>query len=475
MASFRTRIRFGTDGWRAAIAEDFTFDAVTRLSHGVARFNRGDSTRRNIIVVGYDRRFASEKFAAMASDVLSSYGLEVHLSDRAVPTQLCSFIARQFDCLAMVVTASHNQWQDNGIKIKDRMGAPAAQDVLTAIEDNIPAEAPDLDAAGRGRVLVENFTPLYTDRLRELVDADLLSMTPIRLVVDPMHGCGAGWLESLLTCGETVRLSAIRGNRDPYFGGVNPEPIPPNINALRDAVVAENADGGIAFDGDADRLGLVTESGRFVNQLQVFGLLYWHLLEDRRLIGPAVYTVSSTDMIPRLARAFGSSSYETPVGFKYVGPKMQEIDALIGGEESGGFGFGFHLPERDGLLAALMLLEMRAQREVSFDKLVDDLQANYGPSEYARIDVRYERHGYSEVVRRGLSAIEKDLDSAFEGPRLVSRVALSSKDGFKVRFEDSSWVLLRFSDTEPVLRIYSEAGSKARVQQLLEEGRALVK
>jgi phosphomannomutase len=466
-----TKIRFGTDGWRAAVAEDFTFSAVRRVAHGVARYIEADPQRDNRVVVGYDRRFASERFAENAADIIAQYGFEVILSDRAIPTQLSSFVANRLDCAAFVVTASHNQWQDNGIKIKDRTGAPAAEGVLRQIEENIPDEEPILALSSKS-ASIQDLTPPYLARLRELVDLDAIKSKPSHFVVDAIHGCGAGWLERVITA-QSVKFTGIRSERDAYFGGVNPEPIPPNITALQTEVASNHTDGGIAFDGDADRVGLVTESGQFVNQLQVYGLLYQHLLEDRRLLQPAVYTVSTTDMVPRLARAHGTQAYETPVGFKYVGPKMQEVNAIIGGEESGGFGFGFHLPERDGLLSALMLLEMRAQRSTSFDELLNQLQRKYGPSEYSRIDLHYTRAGYADLVASTMSKLDQSAESAFSGETVLAKQQMTEGSGFKLRFADGSWLLFRFSGTEPVLRVYAEAPSKNRVAQLLEAGKAL--
>ncbi len=464
-------IRFGTDGWRAGVAEDFTFGAVRRVAHGLARYVESDPQRENRIVVGYDRRFASEYFAESASDVLAQYGFDVILSDRAIPTQLSSFAANQCDCMAFVVTASHNQWLDNGIKIKDRTGAPAAQDVLRRVEAHIPDTEPILPASSKSAA-IQDLTPPYIARLRSLVDIEAIGADTSNFVIDALHGCGAGWLEQLVT-GTSIQFETIRGTRDAYFGGVNPEPILPNIDALCREVLARRSDGGFAFDGDADRVGLVTESGEFVNQLQVFGLLYWHLLEDRKLTRPAVYTVSTTDMVPRLARAYGTEAHETPVGFKYVGPKMHEVDAIIGGEESGGFGFGFHLPERDGLLSALMLLEMRAQRAASFDEMLMQLQREYGPSEYSRVDIRYSRTGYADLVSSTMSKVSDDVDRAFAGETILAKETMEADNGFKLRFDDGSWLLLRFSGTEPVLRVYAEAPSRDRVEDLLKAGKAL--
>jgi phosphomannomutase len=464
-------IRFGTDGWRAVVAEDFTFSAVRRVAHGLARYIESDPQRQNRVVVGYDRRFASECFAESAADVLAQYGLDVILSDRAIPTQLSSFAANHHECMAFVVTASHNQWRDNGIKIKDRTGAPAAQDVLRKIEAHIPGAEPILPSSSKSAA-IQDLTPPYEARLRSLVDIDAIGTSSSYFIIDALHGCGAGWLERLVN-GPSVRFDTIRGTRDAYFGGVNPEPILPNINSLCSEVLARRSDGGFAFDGDADRVGLVTESGKFVNQLQVFGLLYWHLLQDRKLTRPAVYTVSTTDMVPRLAQAYGTEAHETPVGFKYVGPKMQEVDAIIGGEESGGFGFGFHLPERDGLLSALMLLEMRAKRAASFDEMLRQLQHEYGPSEYSRIDIRYSRIGYDDLVSSTMSKVSEDVDGAFSGETILARETMEEDNGFKLRFADGSWLLLRFSGTEPVLRIYAEAASKDRVEELLRAGKAL--
>ena len=466
-----TKIRFGTDGWRAAIAQEFTFSAVRRLAYGFAMYIRNDPSRENRAIVGYDRRFASEHFAAAAADMIAHEGIAVELSDRAIPTQLCSFMAQDRKCMAFVVTASHNEWLDNGIKIKDVTGAPAEDHILRSIEALVPARAPITGVSDSG-ISKYDMTKGYLDRVRGLVDIDRISSHFGKFVIDSMHGCAAGWLPMLVDHTRSFQFTEIRTERNPYFGGVNPEPIMPHLEALRRAVIESSADGGLAFDGDADRVGLITESGRFVNQLQVFALLYLHLLADRDLRHPAVHTVTSTQMIPRIARAFGTEAHETSVGFKYVGSKMREVGAVIGGEESGGFGYGFHIPERDGLLSALLLLELRAMRGLGFDALLSELQERFGPSEYNRVDVHYDRHAYVKVIGDTLKDIDERIGAALH-PLDVERVVTLPDNGVKAYLKGGSWLMLRFSGTEPVLRIYAEGPSASNVADLLERGRGL--
>jgi len=354
-----TTIRFGTDGWRAAIGEDFTFQNVRRCARGVADYLGDQGTAERGVVVAHDRRFASEHFARACVEVLAAHGIRSFTPPAAVPTQVVSFFTRELAAGAgIVITASHNPWTDNGFKVKADSGGAAAPGMLAAIEaamgrypeDELPPRRDYDDAQAAG--LVEEFDPYprFRDQLASIVDLERLRAASGRVLVEPMWGSGAGWFSRLLE-GGSLTIRELHTERNPYFGGVNPEPIRPNIDDWLAEIPRWGADIGIAFDGDADRVGMATEAGIFVNQLQVYGLLYWYLLEVRGQIGPAVYTVTTTSMARRLAEHYGTEAYETGVGFKYVGPKMAETGAVIGGEESGGFGFGMHIPERDGLAA----------------------------------------------------------------------------------------------------------------------------
>jgi phosphomannomutase len=476
-----TTIRFGTDGWRAAIAEDFTFHNVRRCARGVADYlvERGAADRG--VVVAHDRRFASEHFARACVEVLAAHGIRSLTPPGAVPTQVVSFFTREMGAGAgIVITASHNPWTDNGFKVKADTGGAAAPDMLADIEatmdrypeDEVPPSLDHEDAVNQG--LVETFDPYprFREQLASIVDLERIKAASGRVLVEPMWGSGAGWFSRLLD-GGNLTIHELHTERNPFFGGVNPEPIRPNIDAWLEEIPRWGADIGIAFDGDADRVGMATEEGVFVNQLQVYGLLYWYLLEVRGQIGPAVYTVTTTSMADRLARIYGTQAYETGVGFKYVGPKMAETRAVIGGEESGGFGFGMHIPERDGLAAGLFLLDLWLSRGTSASKVLADLQVLAGPSYYNRIDVRFSRDEYAAIKRETLARLEHEAPEALGGRSVMRRQALDTGDGFKFHLDDESWLLIRFSGTEALLRIYVEARSPEDVETLLAEGRRI--
>ena len=476
-----SRIKFGTDGWRAAIAEDFTFHNVRRCARGVAEYLLGRGAGGRGVVVCHDRRFASEHFAAACVEVLAAHGIRSFTPPEAVPTQVGSFFTRDLGAGAgIVITASHNPWTDNGFKVKAPSGGAADPRMLEEIEaamerrpaDELPPrmEYPDAHAAG----LVETFDPYprFRDQLASIVDLERIGSASRRVLVETLYGCGAGWLPRLIG-GRRLEVRELHAERNPYFGGVNPEPIRPNVDEWLAEISRWGADIGIAFDGDADRVGMATEEGVFVNQLQVYGLLYWYLLDVRGTIGPAVYTVTTTSMAARLAALYGTQAHETGVGFKYVGPKMTETDAVIGGEESGGFGFGMHIPERDGIAAGLFLLDLWLSKGRRASELLAELQALAGPSYYDRIDIRFPRDGYDRVKRETLLRLAEQTPTAIAGREVVRRLALDTGDGFKFYRDDESWLLIRFSGTEALLRVYCEARSPDDVVALLAAGREL--
>ena len=476
-----TKIKFGTDGWRAAIAEDFTFHNVRRCARGVAEYLAAEGTADRGVVVCHDRRFASEHFARACVEVLAAHDIRSFTPPEAVPTQVGSFFTRELGAGAgIVITASHNPWTDNGFKVKADTGGAGAPEMLGAIEatmdrhpeDELPPRRDYADAVAAG--LVETFDPYprFQQQLASIVDLDRIRAATGRVLVEPMYGSGAGWFSRLLG-GGGLTVNELHTERNPFFGGVNPEPIRPNIDAWLAEIPRWGADIGIAFDGDADRVGMATEEGVFVNQLQVYALLYWYLLDVRGQIGPAVYTVTSTSMAPRLAEIYGTQAYETGVGFKYVGPKMTETHAVIGGEESGGFGFGMHIPERDGLASGLFLLDLWLTKAKKASEVLAELQALAGPSYYNRIDIRFARDGYEAVKADTLARLEHEAPSTLAGGAVVRRQALETGDGFKFYRDDGAWLLIRFSGTEALLRIYVEARSPADVETLLEDGRRI--
>ena len=478
-----SQIKFGTDGWRAAIAEEYTFHNVRRCARGVADYLQQTGAADRGVVVCHDRRFASEHFAAACVEVLAAHGIRSFVPPEAVPTQVGSFFTRELNAGAgIVITASHNPWTDNGFKVKADTGGAAAPEMLADIEatmqrydeHELPPRRDFEDARSAGLVEVFDPYPRFREQLASIVDIERIRAAEKRVLVETLFGSGSGWFTRLLGDGRlTVR--ELHTERNPFFGGVNPEPIRPNVDEWLGEIPRWGADIGIAFDGDADRVGMATEEGVFVNQLQVYGLLYWYLLDVRNQIGPAVYTVTTTSMAKRLAEIYGTQAYETGVGFKFVGPKMTETNAVIGGEESGGFGFGMHIPERDGLASGLFLLDLWLTKGKQASEVLAELQALAGPSYYNRIDIRFKREGYDAVKTDTLARLASEAPEALAGQAVVERLDLETRDGFKFYREDGSWLLIRFSGTEALLRVYAEARSPEDVEALLAEGRTLAR
>ena len=481
-----TNIVFGTDGWRAKVADDFTFESVRRCAEGVARYvaDRGEQAKG--VVLAYDRRFASEHFAAAAAEVLLAYDIPVAYPSVAVPTQMSSFeVVQRGAAAGIVITASHNPWTDNGFKVKSPTGAAAGPELLAVLEATIAGNGgaaiprrPFADAEAAG--LVERYDPYpgYERFVRRTVDLDALKAAEVSVLVDPMWGAGAGWMGRLLAGGK-IRVTELHTERNPYFGGVNPEPIRPNIDEALGIIAAGGFDLGLLLDGDADRAGAVDERGRFIHQLQVYGLLMYYLVEHRGMHAPVVKSVNTTSMAERLGERYGIAVHETPVGFKYVGPKMIETGAMYGGEESGGYGFGMHLPERDGIYADLLLLDLflreRAAGRWPVSRAIEHLHEIAGPSFYQRVDIHVDRSVYASVKARLLVELVAKAPTQLAGQVVTNTVRLSTGDGFKFFIADGSWLLVRFSGTEPLVRVYTEATSQAASDACLAAGEALVR
>jgi phosphomannomutase len=478
-------IVFGTDGWRARIGEDYTYENVRRCAQGVAEWVRGQGGASGGVVVAYDRRFASEHFAAAAAEVLLAYDLPVLFSLTAVPTQMASLeVVERAAACGIVITASHNPWTDNGLKVKAPTGAAAGEDILGTIEavvrDRATTRPPTRAFADGERAgLVEWFDPYpgYEAYVRRTLDLDRLREAPMHVLVDPLYGSGAGWLPRLLAGGR-VEVTEIHGERNPWFGGVNPEPIRPNVDEALTLLAGGGHDLGLFLDGDADRAGAGDERGVFIHQLQVMGLLMYYLLEHREMRGPVVSTINETAMVGRLGERYGVPVHETPVGFKFVGPRMIETDAILGGEESGGYGFGMHLPERDGLYANLLLLDLfMREREAGrwpVSAAVEHLHAIAGPSFYMRDDVHVERTAYPALKERLFLQLADHAPETLATWRVARSAALDTADGFKHWLEDGSWLLVRFSGTEPLVRVYAEASTPELRDALLSEGRRML-
>ena len=481
-----TRIVFGTDGWRARTADEYTFVNVRRCASAVAEYvvQRGEQSKG--IVIAYDRRFASEHFAAAAAEVVVAQGIPVALAAHAVPTQMSSFeVVQRGSAAGIVITASHNPWTDNGFKVKSPTGAAGGPEMLNAIEAFIAANAgreiphrPLADAEAAG--LVERYDPYagYVDFIRPNIDLDRLAAADMSVLVDPLYGAGADWIPRLLAGGK-IRVTEIHSERNPYFGGVNPEPIPPNIDEAMAKLAGGGYDVGLLLDGDADRCGLGDERGTFISTLQIFGLLMYYLVEHRGLRAPVVKTVNETAMAERLGERYGVPVHEVPVGFKYIGPKMIETGAMMGGEESGGFGFGMHLPERDGIFTDLMLLDLFIrEREAGrwpVSKAIAHLHEIAGPSSYRRVDIHFDKAVYPALKGRLLKELPERAPTALAGRPVVRTQPLDTKDGFKFFADDGSWLLVRFSGTEPLVRVYTEATSSAAVDANLAAGEGIVR
>ena len=481
-----TNIVFGTDGWRAKVADDFTFENVRRCAEGVARYvvDRGEQAKG--VVLAYDRRFASEHFAAAAAEVILAYEIPVAFATSAVPTQMSSYeVVQRGAAAGVVITASHNPWTDNGFKVKSPTGAAAGPELLAVLEKTIAGNGgaaiprrPFADAEAAG--LVERYDPYpgYEQFIRRTVDMDALKAADVAVIVDPMWGAGAGWISRLLAGGR-IRVTEIHMERNPYFGGVNPEPIRPNIDEALGIVAAGGFDLGLLLDGDADRAGGVDERGVFIHQLQVYGLLMYYLVEHRGMHAPVVKSVNETSMAERLGQRYGIAVHETPVGFKYVGPRMIETGAMFGGEESGGYGFGMHLPERDGIYADLLLLDLflreRAAGRWPVSRAIEHLHEIAGPSFYQRVDIHVDRAIYASVKERLLVELVDRAPAELAGQPVTKTVELTTGDGFKFFIADGSWLLVRFSGTEPLVRVYTEATSQPAADACVAAGEALVR
>jgi phosphomannomutase len=463
------KIIFGTDGWRGRIAEDYTFTNVRRCAQGFSDYLKGKGFNGESVVVGYDKRFHSENFAAAVSEVLAGNGLRVFLTDNATPTPVISYAVVEKGAVGAInITASHNPPTDNGFKVRNQFGGAIPPEELKIIESLIPSEESGVsridlnEGLALGRIEKFDAAPAYIDQIHSLLDLQPIKDAGLQLLVDPMWGNGAGWFPRLLKGGKTT-VREIHNSRNPIYPEMNrPEPIPPNVDAGLRQTVEQGADVLLITDGDADRCGLGDERGRFVDQLRVYGLLAYYMLEVRGLRGPIVKTLSTTNMVEKLGQMYNVPVFTTGVGFKYVAPKMLETNALLGGEESGGFAFQNHVPERDGILAGLYLLDMMVRLGKKPSELIDVLFAKVGPHYYDRIDSFFQgdRSSREQMI---LSAEPEMLGG-------LKVTGLDQTDGFKFNLDDGGWMLIRFSGTEPILRVYTETTHFERVKDILSDG-----
>jgi len=462
-------IRFGTDGWRGRIAEDYTFENVRRCSQGFADYLLGKGYRNASVVVGFDRRFHSENFASAVAEVLAANDLQVFLTDGATPTPAISYSTVNKGAVAAVnVTASHNPPTDNGFKVRDEHGGAIDPQGLLEIEARIPDSAekvkqlPFTEAVAQGMITLFDPAPAYIAQLNRLIDLQPIKDAGLKVLVDPMWGNGIGWFPRLLEGGRT-KVIEIHDQRNPIFPEMSrPEPIPPNVNAGLSATLNVGADVLIITDGDADRLGIGDELGRFIDQLRVYALLGYYMLEVRKERGPIVKTLSTTVMLNKLGKLYDVPVYETGVGFKYVAPKVLETNALLGGEESGGYAFRGHVPERDGILAGLYILDMMVRLGKTPSELLTELFSKVGAHYYDRIDTPFS----GDRKNRETQIISANPET-IGGFKVLG---LDTTDGYKFNLEDGGWLLIRFSGTEPIVRVYCETTSEDRVKAILRDG-----
>lgn len=463
------QIHFGTDGWRGVIAEDYTFDNVRRCAQGFASYMIATGNKGKWFIVGHDKRFGSENFALAASEVLAGNGLNVYLTDGATPTPVIAYaVVHRKAAGAINITASHNPPSDNGFKVRNYTGGAIDPQGLVQIEKNIPDSMADVkrmpseEAFEKGVIVKFDPAPEYLEHLRDLIDVEPIKQAGLKIIVDAMWGNGAGWFTHILSGGKT-QITEIHNSRNPSFPEMKrPEPIPPNINVGLQKTVDTKSDVLVITDGDADRVGIGDEQGNFVNQLQVYALLAYYLLEIRGERGAIVRTLSTTCMLDKLGKKYNVPVYETGVGFKYVAPKMTETDAMIGGEESGGFAFRGNVPERDGILAGLYFLDLMVKTGKKPTELIDELYSIVGPHYYDRVD-----RSFSGDRKSRESKILEAKPKSIGG---LGVVRLDTTDGYKFILEDGGWMLIRFSGTEPIMRVYTETTHKDKVQAILQDG-----
>ena len=465
-----TNIRFGTDGWRGRIAEDYTFDNVRRCAQGFARYMHKLDLAGSGVVIGHDKRFMAELFARAAAEVMAGNGIHVWLTDGATPTPTISYSVVDKGAGAGInITASHNPPEDAGFKVRDSGGGAIAPDDLKKIEAMIPAELaetskidPD-DALSDGLVEVFDPDPAYIRQLERLVDLEPIRKAGFDVVVDCMWGNGSGWFPKLLGKSNT-RIMEVHNQRNPIFPEmIRPEPIPPNVDPGLLFAVDSHADVSIINDGDADRVGFGDENGEFIDQLRAYGLLGYYFLELRGDRGPIVKTISTTKMLNKLGKRYNVPVYETGVGFKYIAPKMVEVDALIGGEESGGYAFRGHVPERDGILGGLYFLDMMVRTGLKPSQLLDKLFELVGPHYYKRIDNKFDQQRRQEIQEN----VKQANPSNIAGLKVNEIVTI---DGYQFVMEDGGWLLIRFSGTEPIIRVYCETTFENKVDDILSDG-----
>ena len=464
-------IKFGTDGWRAAIADEFTVANVRVCAQALADVMAADGTAADGLVVAWDSRFGSEMFARAVANVATGNDIAVQLASAPTPTPAASFaVVRAGAGAGVVITASHNPAADNGFKVKSALGGSASPELIARIEDRIPAiyRDPALinSAAGGGEPASLDVRDEYLRAITGLVDIDAIRAAGFNIVVESMYGAGGGYLPQVLDGGATT-VTELHGSPNPAFPGMSqPEPVERNLADLMAAVKDSAPDVSIALDGDADRVGIVDEQGAYLTTLDVFSVIIHHLLKRRGWTGPIVTTITQSTMIQRLAEKYGQENPRTPVGFKYVGPLMLESDAIAGGEESGGYAYRGHVPERDGILSGLFFVEAMVASGLTPSQLLAEVHEVTGPFVFDRVDLHFDPTSRDEILKR----MQNSQPTSIAG---LAVEEIDRRDGTRFVMADGAWALARFSGTEPLLRIYAEARDAITRDCLIEDVKTL--
>jgi phosphomannomutase len=468
-------IKFGTDGWRAVISDTFTFDNVKKVAQGMADYvlTQRDalSDREFKVVIGYDTRFLSDRYAELTARVMASNGIPVILSDRPCPTPSVSYAIKDKNLIGgVVITASHNPARYNGMKYKAYYSGSAGPEITKKIEFLLGANPVKCEAADvlklKGAIVMENIVPRHIDFIKRYVDLKLIKKAPLKVIVDSMYGTGNSYISELLKGGR-CGVDTIHNTINPSFGGINPEPIMPNLKELALTAKKGKYSIGLATDGDADRLGVVLSDGSPLTGHKIMALLLLHLLEDKKMRGDVIQTICGTVLIEKICKKYSLRMHETKVGFKYICDIMGKDDVLVGGEETGGVAFKNYIPERDGILSGLLILEMLATKRKALDRIIKDIEREYGRYEYRRLDLRV-----PDEKKRALMEFLKATPPKKILDKEVSEV--KDYDGYKFILKDRSWFMMRLSGTEPIVRVYAEAPSAKKALAMLEFGRRLV-
>ncbi len=460
-------IKFGTDGWRAVIAEDFTFDNLKIVSQAMADFLKGAKRKqKKKVVIGFDRRFLSEEFAKKTGVVLAANNIKVTLSDRAVPTPLVSFhcLHKKYD-LGIMITASHNPAEFNGLKIKTSSGGSADKLLTDKVERLLgrskPKEIDFQEAKRKNKIKIEDLTEDYLRFLKKFINIKKIKKLKIKVLIDLMYGSGDNFVEKILGKSQ-IDIDYINDQYNPSFGGIHPEPTQENIKTFLNKMRRQNYDIGLVLDGDGDRLAVSDNKGNYINAQVILPLLLIHMAKNRKAKKGIGKTVVGSNVIDKVALSLGFFCYETPVGFKYLSRLFKEKLISIGGEEAGGIGFGGYIPERDGSVSFLLLLEMMAEEKKDFNQLLDQFYKKYGKYYYARISVPVKK------LKKGIKSLNIPARIAGKKVERVNRL-----DGIKIIAKEC-WLMFRESGTEPIVRLYAESNKKKEVQSLLSQGKRII-